>query len=238
MPRRPTRTVPTVLLPGPFGAAEQDWQHWLAGQLSGAGREVRLAAWPAPEAADLAGCLAALRQSLAGLPDDGFDVLAHSAACLLWLHHAAGAAAVDTAAAGSVGPESARPESGSPESGSPESGSTESARPESAAAASPRPSRVALVAPPAPDQPLPAWDFLRPPPLAVDALRRAADGTVLVGGDDDPHCPGGVAPVYGAPLKMAATVIAGAGSLTAADGYGPWPAVLDWCGRDNLAFLA
>ncbi|HEX8768625.1 MAG TPA: alpha/beta hydrolase [Jatrophihabitans sp.] len=196
MPRRPTRTVPTVLLPGPLGAAEQDWQVWLAGQLRDAGREVRLASWPAADAADLAGCLTALHECLAGLPDDGFDVLAHSAACLLWLHHAA------------------------------------------AGAAAPKPSRVALVAPPAPDRPLPAWDFLRPVPLPVDALRRAADGTVLVGGDDDPHCPGGVARVFGAPLKMAATVIPGAGSLTAADGYGPWPAALDWCGRDNLAFLA
>jgi hypothetical protein len=194
--------VPTVLLPGPLGAAEQDWQPWLAGELHGAGREVRLASWPAPDSADLASCLAALRQSMAGLPDDGFDVLAHSAACLLWLHHASGSAADD------------------------------------GAGGSPRPARVALVAPPAPDRQLPAWDFLRPVPLAVDALRRAADGTVLVGGGDDPHCPGGVARVYGAPLKMAATVIAGAGALTAADGYGPWPAALDWCGRDNLAFLA
>jgi hypothetical protein len=217
--------VPTVLLPGPFGAAEQDWQHWLAGQLSAAGREVRVAAWPAPESADLAGCLAALRQSMAGLPDDGFDVLAHSAACLLWLHHAADTGTADNGAA----------DSGTADSGAADTGTADSA---SAASGSPRPSRVALVAPPAPDRPLPAWDFLRPAPLAVDALRRAADGTVLVGGDDDPHCPGGVAPVYGAPLKMAATVIAGAGSLTAADGYGPWPAVLDWCGRDNLAFLA
>ena len=202
MPRRPTRTVPTVLLPGPFGAEEQDWQAWLAGQLRAAEREVRLASWPAPDEADLAGCLAALHQSMAGLPDDGFDLLAHSAACLLWLHHAAVSATAGTASDG------------------------------------PRPSRVALVAPPGSDRPLPAWDFLRPVPLAVDALRRAADGTVLVGGDDDPHCPGGVAQVYGAPLKMAATVIRGAGSLTAADGYGPWPAALDWCGRDNLAFLA
>lgn len=189
--------MPTVLLPGPSGAAEQDWPSWLAAQLSAAGREVRLVSWPASESADLTGCLAALREGLAGLPDDGFDVLAHSAACLLWLHHAA-----------------------------------------DGAAGSPRPSRVALVAPPALDQPLPAWDFLRPAPLAVDALRRAADGTVLVGGDDDPHCPGGVARVYGAPLKMAATVVAGGGALTAEYGYGPWPAVLDWCGRDNLAFLA
>jgi predicted alpha/beta hydrolase family esterase len=209
-------------LPGPFGAAEQDWQHWLAGQLSDAGREVRQAVWPAPEAADLAGCLAALRQSLAGLPDDGFDVLAHSAACLLWLHHAAGTAAAGTAAAGTAAAGTAATGTAATE----------------AAARSPRPSRVALVAPPALDRPLPAWDFLRPAPLAVDALRRAADGTVLVGGDADPQCPGGVARVYGAPLKMAATVITGAGPLTASDGYGPWPAVLDWCGRDNLAFLA
>ena len=197
MPRRPTRTVPTVLLPGPFGSGDQDWQPWLAEQLRAAGREVRLASWPAPDTADLNGCLAALHESMAGLPDDGFDLLAHGAACLLWLHHAA------------EGP-----------------------------AAGPRPARVALVAPPRSDRPLPAWDFLRPVPLAVDALRRAADGTVLVGGEDDPDCPGGVAQVYGAPLKMAATVIPGAGSLTAASGYGPWPAALDWCGRDNLAFRA
>jgi predicted alpha/beta hydrolase family esterase len=205
--------VPTVLLPGPWeapGEDAQDWQAWLAGELRAAGREVRVASWPAPEAAGLAGCLAALRQSLAGLPELGFDLLAHSAACLLWLHHAA-----DEWGDG-----------GGAAAGSPDGGS------------SPRPDRVALVAPPAPDRPLPAWDFLRPVPLPVDALRRAADGTVLVGGANDPHCPGGVARVYGAPLKMAATVIPGAGSLTAADGYGPWPAVLDWCGRDNLAFRA
>ncbi len=165
-----------------------------------------MVSWPAPASADLDGCLAALHQQLAGLPDDGFDLLAHSTACLLWLHHAARSADAGTGEAG---------------------GST-----------SPRPARVALVAPPAPDRQLPAWDFLRPVPLAVDPLRRAADGTVLVGGEDDPHCPGGVAQVYGAPLKMAATVLAGGGALTAATGYGPWPAVLDWCGRDNLAFRA
>jgi len=220
MPRRPTRTVPTVLLPDPLGS-QQDWQPWLADRLREAGREVRVASWPAAETADLAGCLAALRDCLAGLPDDGFDVLAHSAACLLWLHHAAaGTAAPAAAGAGDL-------DAGDLDAGDPAAGT-----------AAPRPSRVALVAPPAPDVPLPAWDFLRPAPLPVDALRRAADGTVLVGGDDDPHCPGGVARAFGAPLKMAATVIAGAGSLTAATGYGPWPAALDWCGRDNLAFLA
>jgi predicted alpha/beta hydrolase family esterase len=195
--------VPTVLLPGPIGNSDQDWQHWLAGQLSAAGREVRTASFPVAESSDLRDWLDELRRNLSGLPADGFDVLAHSAACIVWLHHA-----------------------------------TEWAGAGSSAADSPRPSRVALVAPPAAGQPMPGWDFLFPAPLDVDALRRAADGTVLVGGDDDPYCPGGVARVYGAPLKMAATVIPGGGSLTAASGFGPWPAVLDWCGRDNLAFIA
>jgi len=207
MPRRPSRTVPTVLLPAPAGAPENDapgWPSWLADQLREAGREVRVVSWPASQAADTAGCLAALHENLAGLPDLGYDLLAHSAACLVWLHHAA-----DQWGDGGT-----------------------------AADRSPRPDRVALVAPPAPDRPLPVWDFLRPVPLAVDALRRAADGTVLVGGADDPNCPGGVARVYGTPLKMAATVIPDGGALTAADGYRTWPAVLDWCGRNNLAFLA
>ena len=35
---------------------------------------------------------------------------------------------------------------------------------------------------------------------------------------------------------MATTVIAGGGHLDAASGYGPWPAMLDWLRRDNLAF--
>jgi predicted alpha/beta hydrolase family esterase len=61
---------------------------------------------------------------------------------------------------------------------------------------------------------------------------------VLVGGDDDPMCPGGIARAYGAPLKMAVTVIAGGGHLNVESGFGPWAAVLDWCGRDNLAFIA
>jgi uncharacterized protein len=195
--------VPTVLLPGPIGESDQDWQHWLASQLTAAGREVRTASFPAAESAELAGWLSELRRVIAGLPDNGFDLLAHSAACILWLHHARQQAGIDDPAA-----------------------------------SSPRPSRVALVAPPAASQAMPGWTFLFPAPLNVDALRRAAEGTVLVGGDDDPYCPGGVAQVYGAPLKMAATVIAGAGSLTAASGFGPWPAVLDWCGRDNLAFRA
>ena len=198
MPRRPTRTVPTVLLTGPL--ADGDWPHWLAAELTAAGRAVHRCTVTGPDSA-------ALIATLADLPADGFDVVAHSVGCLVWLHHAA------------------------------------------AATDSPRPARVALIAPPAaesaPAGSAPAvesasadWAAFFPVPLDIDAVRKAADGTVLVGSDNDPHCPAGVAAEYGAPLKMATTVVTGAGGFTAADGYGPWPAVLDWCGRDNLAFRA
>jgi len=202
MPRRPTRTVPTVLLHGPIGHGHGDWQPWLADQLRTAGREVRFPELPNPQRPDLAEWSSVLRDTLAGLPDDGFDVIAHSLSCLLWLHHATN---------------------------------------HSGEAKASRPARVALVAPPAarPGADLAAgWSSFYPVPLDIDAIRGAADGTVLVGSDDDPYCPGGVAQAYGAPLKMAATVVSGAGSLTAETGFGPWPAVLDWCGRDNLAFIA
>lgn len=192
MPRRPTRTVPTVLLAGQPG--EQDWPRWLADQLSGAGRQVRCCFAPGQWQPDA--WQAALRETVAGLPDAGYDLLAHSAGCVLWLRVAAADPVL------------------------------------------PRPDRVALVAPPAADAAPADWAAFFPVPLEVDAVRRAAEGTVLVGSDNDPHCPAGVAQQYGAPLKMATTVVPGAGGFTAADGYGPWPAVLDWCGRDNLAFRA
>jgi predicted alpha/beta hydrolase family esterase len=196
MPRRPTRTVPTVLLSGIGGSGAGHWQSWLAGQLADSGREVRFPVLPNADSPDLTEWLAALRSTLDGLPDDGFDVVAHSLGAVLWMHHAV---------------------SGHP---------------------APRPARVALVALPADDQmPAEANTFL-PIPLDTDGLRKAADGTVLVGGDDDPMCPGGIARAYGAPLKMAVTVIAGGGHLNVESGFGPWAAVLDWCGRDNLAFIA
>lgn len=194
MPRRPTRAVPTVLLAGQ--PSEQDWPRWLAEQLGAAGRQVRCCFAPGGTGDQADRWQAALQEAVADLPETGYDLLAHSVGCLLWLRCAA------------------------------------------ATPVAPRPDRVALVAPPAADAAPAGWAGFFPVPLEVDAIRRAADGTVLVGSDNDPHCPAGVAEQYGAPLKMATTVITGAGGFTAADGYGPWPAVLDWCGRDNLAFRA
>jgi predicted alpha/beta hydrolase family esterase len=194
MPRRPTRTVPTVILHGWRGDEPGHWQSWLAEELAAAGREVRYPVMPDADTPERESWLCALRGTLTGLPDDGFDVVAHSVGALLWLHHA------------SVGD------------------------------TSPRPARVALVAPPSPAPPIPEIESFFPVPLDVDLVRHAADGTVLVGGDDDPYTPEGIAVAYGRPLKMPTTIVAGGGHLNVDSGYGPWPAMLDWCGRDNLAF--
>ena len=196
MPRRPTRTVPTVLVPGIGGSGPDHWQSWLAGELESAGRSVQTIEFPEPDAPALAPWLAALRAGLADWPSDGFDVLAHSLGAVLWLHHVAAA---------------------DPDS--------------------PRPARVALVSPPSPQCDLAEIAEFLPPPLDIDVVRHSADGTVLVGGEHDPYSPEGIAAAYGVPLKMATTVIAGAAHLNPDDGHGPWPAVLDWCGRDNLAFI-
>ena len=191
-PRRPARTVPTLLLPGRHEAGPGHWLGWLEEQLAAAGREVRR-----PEQAGATPALArwhdALRAAVGDLPADGYDVVAHGLGAVLWLHHV------------------------------------------SDPGDSPRAARVLLAAPPAPRAGLDAGDLL-PPPLDVDAVRRGADGTVLVAGEDDPLLPEGIAAEYGRPLKIATTVLPGGGHLDAAAGYAEWPAVLDWCRRDNLAF--
>lgn len=52
---------------------------------------------------------------------------------------------------------------------------------------------------------------------------------LLVAGDDDPYCPEGADTVYGGPLGVPTRILPGAGHLDMGAGYGPWPAVLDWC---------
>lgn len=191
-PRRPSRTVPTLVIPGWNGSGPEHWQSWLEGELNSAGRATRRPAFADVDKPDLAQWLAAVRDAVSDLPADGYDVVAHSLGAVLWLHHVA------------------------------DPGD------------SPRAARVALVAPPSPQ--LQIAEFF-PPPMDIDTVRRGADGTVLVAGDDDEFLPEGIAEAYARPLKMAATVIEGGGHLNTESGYGAWPAVLDWCNRANLAFF-
>lgn len=194
--RRPTRTVPTVIIPGWQGSSTGHWQSWLRDELRAAGREVLWLELPDPDDLKLGPWLDALRATLTELPETGYDVVAHSLGAVLWLHH--------TSTPGEY----------------------------------PRADRVALVSPPSQTVGRPILEpaEFMPVPLDVDAVRHSAEGTVLVGGTDDPFLPDGIAAEYGRPLKMATTVVEG-GHLNIADGHGPWPAMLDWCNRDNLAFF-
>ncbi|MFF1283506.1 RBBP9/YdeN family alpha/beta hydrolase [Streptomyces sp. NPDC058299] len=51
----------------------------------------------------------------------------------------------------------------------------------------------------------------------------------LVAGDDDPYCPEGAGHLFAGPLGIPADILPGAAHLDLDAGYGPWPAVLDWC---------
>lgn len=194
MPRRPSRTVPTIVIPGWSGSGDGHWQTWLEEQLRAAGRETRRPRFADLDHPELADWLTALRSVLAHVPADGYDVVAHSLGAVLWLHHVA------------------------------------------ARGDSPRAARVVLVSPPSPTTTVEEIAAFFPPPMDVDTVRHEADGTVLVAGDDDPYLPEGIAAAYGLPLKIATTIVPGGGHLTVESGYGEWPAMLDWCNRDNLAF--
>ena len=142
-----------------------------AAELRAADRTVHVPALPNSGEPVLDAWLGGVREVLATLPDTGFDVVAHSAGALLWLHHSA-------------------------------------SRPDGSAAAGPR----ALAGIPDNDHIDPPT--FRDPPLDADAVRAAAEGTVLIGSDDDPVCPAGAATVYGVPLKIATTVVRAAGTST------------------------
>jgi uncharacterized protein len=92
MPRPQSTTQPVVILSGWGGSEPEHWQRWLAGRLAGT-HEVRFPELPAPDLPEPVAWAAALGEALAGLPDDGYDVVCHSLACVLWLHRTATGAA-------------------------------------------------------------------------------------------------------------------------------------------------
>ncbi|QMU75477.1 hypothetical protein GXW83_06695 [Streptacidiphilus sp. PB12-B1b] len=95
--------------------------------------------------------------------------------------------------------------------------------------------RLLLVCPPGPGvfgwQAVAGFD---PSGLELGSLQLAASAR-LVCTDNDPYCPEPAAEVYARPLGCAVTVVPGGGHLSAAEGYGPWPAVLDWCLNGTVA---
>ncbi len=89
--------------------------------------------------------------------------------------------------------------------------------------------RVLLVAPPSPGARGDGRPGFFPVPLDPRAVSRAAGVTRVVCSDDDPHNPEGADSSWAAPLGVEAEVKPGAGHVTTADGFGPWPALETWC---------
>jgi hypothetical protein len=99
--------------------------------------------------------------------------------------------------------------------------------------------RVLLVAPPGPS--VMAGPDLRgfdPGAWRADVLTGSSHRNIrLVASDDDPFClEGPAAVVFGTPLGLDAETLHGAGHLSVADGYGPWPAALEWCLNESHRF--
>jgi predicted alpha/beta hydrolase family esterase len=77
-----------LILHGYEGSGPEHWQTWLAGRLREAGETVVYPALPDPSAPQPAAWRAALARELDTLPPAP-TVIAHSLACVLWLHHCA-----------------------------------------------------------------------------------------------------------------------------------------------------
>lgn len=101
--------------------------------------------------------------------------------------------------------------------------------------------RVLLVAPPSPavtaSFPEIAGFVAPQDPASVRASSRAP--VRLVGSERDAYSTEGTAhELYGVPLGLDSEVLAGAGHIAIDDGYGPWPAVLQWCLDPKTRFAA
>jgi predicted alpha/beta hydrolase family esterase len=72
-----------LILHGYEGSGPEHWQTWLAARLSGAGERVAYPDLPAPYTP----ALPAWRDALAASLRREMTVVAHSLACILWLHH-------------------------------------------------------------------------------------------------------------------------------------------------------
>jgi len=93
--------------------------------------------------------------------------------------------------------------------------------------------RVLLAAPPS-DGPgsgaaVPELAPFFPVPLDARAVAGAARETRVAFARDDPYCPAGAAALYATPLGLPADEVPAGGHLNTDAGYGPWPAMEQWC---------
>lgn len=100
-------------------------------------------------------------------------------------------------------------------------------------AAGERVDRVVLVAPPGPSAFIPPYRAFLPVGIDWTAVAKASGSApIVVTSDNDPYCPEGLEgyqATYTSALGLEHHVIGDAGHLAVDDGYGPWPAILDWC---------
>jgi predicted alpha/beta hydrolase family esterase len=93
--------------------------------------------------------------------------------------------------------------------------------------------RVALIAPPGRSAFTTSYRAFVPVGLDRAAIHGASRrAPVLITSDNDPYCPEGLEEyraTYSDALGLHHHVIPGAGHISAAEGYGPWPAILEWC---------
>ena len=97
------------------------------------------------------------------------------------------------------------------------------------AAGGPPADRVLLVAPPHPEPMLDELASFFPVPLEPGLVPEAR----IVCSDDDPYNPSGAIERYVEPLGAPVDVLAGAGHVNTASGFGPWPAVEAWVYGEN-----
>jgi uncharacterized protein len=93
--------------------------------------------------------------------------------------------------------------------------------------------RVALVAPPGLSAFVAPYRAFLPVGIDRVAVKRASrEPAILISSDNDPYFPEGLdtyKSIYTDTLGIAHHVVPGAGHISIDDGYGPWPAILDWC---------
>jgi len=90
--------------------------------------------------------------------------------------------------------------------------------------------RLALVSPPASARVPEEGASFRIEALDVAAILATAKSEIRIFcSDADPYNPQGAQQLYGDPLGIRADVVVGAGHITPDSGYGPWPAIEQWC---------